>query len=92
MYKHTHYLKLSTKFCHIPMLCSPAESSNGNPDVCCSYLNIPTCGQLIQCIVNENMESKAGEGKICLGFFLILHVTESFSSADGHEETNINVQ
>ena len=61
---HTHHLKLSSKSCHIPMLCSPAESSDGNPDVCSSYLSIPTCGQLIQCIVDKNIESKVGEGKI----------------------------
>ena len=55
------------------LLCSPAESSNGNPDVHSSYLSIPTCGELIQYIVDENIESKAGEGKnICLGSFLVI--------------------
>ena len=30
-HKHTYYLKLSSKSCHIPhMWCSPAESSDGN--------------------------------------------------------------
>ena len=51
------YLKLSSKSCHISRLCRPAELSDSNPDVCSSYLSIPTCGQLIQCIVEENILS-----------------------------------
>ena len=47
-------------------------------------LSIPTCGQLIQCIVDENIESKVGEGKIFLRFLSCSTITESCSSADGH--------
>ena len=57
---------------------------HGNPDVCSSYLSIPTCDQLIQCIVDENIESKVGEGKIFLRFLSCSTITESCSSADGH--------
>ena len=94
------YLKLSSKSGHIPRLCSPAEPSNGNPDVCSSYLSIPTCGQLIQCIVDENILSlKRGREKHCLfrnlkdpfssAITLILCSAESFSSPDGLEEKQI---
>ena len=61
------YLKLSSKSRHIPRLRSPCEPSNGNPDICSSYLSIPTCGQLIQCIVDENILSlKRGREEHCL--------------------------
>ena len=52
------YLKLSSKSRQFPRLCNPGELSDGNPDVCSSYLSIPTCGQLIQCIVDESILEK----------------------------------